>query len=861
MASANAPRKRITKTSSQKNGQSKSGAKKQPMRREVKLFIIGFLLIAMMFSYYTPWFGIVGRIIKNIGLALFGAPGFAIPLYLAALFIHSAYKGKIKPYTKIYVCTAISLSLISCFLTINASEGLSGYDYFAVPNPLGLMIEGGKTLTDGGIVGALGIPMKALFGTLGSRLVIIFAVILLIAASTKFIPIIWFASVCKQGFEMLSEKIKISIEERKARLVEEEAEAENEEEVYEEPEPIEEPQQLKINMDEPPKPARRERVKKEPKKTETSKETPEPEKKKPKTEKKAENDDMFNINIFIPNEASEKPQPPQESDDISFIPFSDEEPLSPASKKVPEAAAEPPKTEQKSAKIEQEPPKAEQKEKKAPNKAIELSDDELIVDTPPYTFPPLSLLEENSGQTSASSAASLREQAAKLVETLKSFGVEARVLEVSKGPSVTRFEIQPSVGVKVSKITNLADDIALNLAALSVRIEAPIPGKAAVGIEIPNADNSIVRLREVIDSPAFKNFSAKTAFALGKDITGRPVITDIAKMPHALIAGATGSGKSVCINALITSIIYKADPSEVKLIMIDPKVVELSVYNGIPHLLIPVVTDPRKAAGALNWAVQEMTKRYKLFADNNVRDLKGYNELASLNGEETLPQIIIIVDELADLMMVAPHDVEDAICRLAQLARAAGMHLVIATQRPSVDVITGLIKANVPSRIAFAVSSQIDSRTILDMGGAEKLLGKGDMLFLPMGASKPKRIQGAFISDKEVNRIVEFVKNPDVKYDEDVIERIERGVSDEKEPDGGDADELLPQAIEIVVEAGQASASLLQRRLKVGYSRAGRLIDQLEARGIIGPHEGAKPRAVLMSRAEYAEMTMQSDSD
>ncbi len=860
MASANAPRKRITKTSSQKKGSSKSDAKKQPMRREVKLFIVGFLIIALMFSYYTPWFGIVGRIIKNIGLAFFGAPGFAIPLYLAALFIHSAHKGKIKPYTKIYVCTAIALSLISCFLTINASEGFSGYDYFAGSNPLGTMIEGGKNLTDGGIVGALGVPMKALFGTLGSRLVIIFAVILLIAASTKFVPIIWFASVCKQGFDILSEKIKSSIEERKERLAEEEAEAE-EEEVYDEPEPIEEPRQLTINMEEPQKPARRERVKKETKKAEVTEEPQEPKKKKPPTEKKAETDDTFDINIFIPNEASEKPQPSQESDDISFIPFSDEELLPPVSAKAPEAAAEPPKTEQKPQKTEPEPPKAEQKTTKAPNKAIELSEDELIVDTPPYTFPPISLLEESSGQTSASSAASLREQAAKLVETLKSFGVEARVLEVSKGPSVTRFEIQPSVGVKVSKITNLADDIALNLAALSVRIEAPIPGKAAVGIEIPNADNSIVRLREVIDSPAFKNFSAKTAFALGKDITGRPVITDIAKMPHALIAGATGSGKSVCINALITSIIYKADPSEVKLIMIDPKVVELSVYNGIPHLLIPVVTDPRKAAGALNWAVQEMTKRYKLFADNNVRDIKGYNELASLNGEETLPQIIIIVDELADLMMVAPHDVEDAICRLAQLARAAGMHLVIATQRPSVDVITGLIKANVPSRIAFAVSSQIDSRTILDMGGAEKLLGKGDMLFLPMGASKPKRVQGAFISDKEVNRIVEFVKNPDVKYDEDVIEKIERGVSDEKEPDGGDADELLPQAIETVVEAGQASASLLQRRLKVGYSRAGRLIDQLEARGIIGPHEGAKPRAVLMSRAEYAEMTMQSDSD
>lgn len=450
----------------------------------------------------------------------------------------------------------------------------------------------------------------------------------------------------------------------------------------------------------------------------------------------------------------------------------------------------------------------------------------------------------------------LRTQAKKLVETLHSFGVEAKVLEVSKGPSVTRFELQPSAGVKVSKIVNLADDIALNLAAFGVRIEAPIPGKAAVGIEIPNKTTSVVCLRDVIDSDEFKSFKSKTAFAMGKDISGQAVVSDISKMPHMLIAGATGSGKSVCINSLITSILYKADPNRVKLILIDPKVVELGVYNGIPHLLIPVVTDPRRAAGALNWAVQEMVKRYRTFADCNVRDIKGYNEYAALNGEREMEQIIIIIDELADLMMVSPHDVEDAICRLAQMARAAGMHLVIATQRPSVDVITGLIKANVPSRIAFSVSSQIDSRTILDMGGAEKLLGKGDMLFLPMGASKPKRIQGAFVSDKEVERIVEFVKQGiDVHYNEDIIEHIENGAEQDAAPaDDTSADELLPQAIEIVVESGQASVSLLQRKLKIGYARAGRLVDQLEERGIIGPHEGSKPRRVLMSRAEYLEM-------
>lgn len=494
---------------------------------------------------------------------------------------------------------------------------------------------------------------------------------------------------------------------------------------------------------------------------------------------------------------------------------------------------------------------------------IEVTEDEIETDYIEYTFPPVDLLmKAKSPSGGQDKPEDLRTQAKKLIDTLQSFGVEAKVLEVSKGPSVTRFELQPSAGVKVSKIVNLADDIALNLAAFGVRIEAPIPGKAAVGIEIPNKSTSMVALRDVIDCEEFRKFDSKTAFAMGKDISGQPVISDISKMPHMLIAGATGSGKSVCINSLITSILYKADPNQVKLILIDPKVVELGVYNGIPHLLIPVVTDPRRAAGALNWAVQEMVKRYSMFASANVRDIKGYNEYAAMSGDRQLEQIIIVIDELADLMMVSPHEVEDSICRLAQMARAAGMHLVIATQRPSVDVITGLIKANVPSRIAFSVSSQIDSRTILDMGGAEKLLGKGDMLFLPMGASKPKRLQGAFVSDKEIERIVEFIKSDSTAhYNEDIIEHIENGTEDHSSSDDSDADDLLPQAIEIVVELGQASASLLQRKLKVGYSRAGRLIDQLEERGIIGPHEGSKPRKVLMSRNEFQEMMVNSIED
>ena len=477
----------------------------------------------------------------------------------------------------------------------------------------------------------------------------------------------------------------------------------------------------------------------------------------------------------------------------------------------------------------------------------------------PYTFPDTTLLNNVDAAEDRTNPQALRELSVKLVETLKSFNIEVKVLEISKGPAITRFELQPTAGVRVSKITSLADDIALSLAATAVRIEAPIPGKAAIGIEIPNESVATVSARDVLESKEFTESKSKLSIALGRDIAGKCIVGDIAKMPHVLIAGATGSGKSVCINSLIASILYKASPNEVKLIMIDPKVVELSVYNGIPHLLIPVVTDPRKAAGSLNWAVQEMTTRYKFFADEGVRDLKGYNALMEKMGRPRLPQIVIIIDELADLMMVAPKDVETYICRLAQLARAAGMHLVIATQRPSVNVITGVIKANIPSRIAFAVSSYIDSRTILDTNGAEKLLGRGDMLYYPMGANKPTRVQGAFISDEEVERLVEFVKkDSEAVYDEDVLEQLEKAGEESsdapEEDEAKEADALLPQAIEIVIDSGQASVSLVQRKLSVGYARAGRLVDQMEARGIVGPSEGSKPRRVLVTKAEYLAM-------
>ena len=480
-----------------------------------------------------------------------------------------------------------------------------------------------------------------------------------------------------------------------------------------------------------------------------------------------------------------------------------------------------------------------------------------------YEFPPIILLKKGTEKVRGSKK-TLADTANKLQKTLYSFGVSAKVENVSVGPAITRYEIKPAEGVRVNKIANLADDIALNLAAESIRIEAPIPGKQAVGIEIPNKENEVVHLRDILETNKFIEAKSKLTIALGKNVAGEEVVADIAKMPHVLIAGSTGSGKSVCINTLITSIIYKAKPSEVKLVMVDPKIVELSVYNGIPHLLIPVVTDPKKAAGALAWAVQEMENRYALFASKGVRDLKGYNAEVEKDDSDAgkLPQIVIIVDELADLMMVAAKDVEDSICRLAQKARAAGMHLVIATQRPSVDVITGLIKANVPSRVAFAVSSQVDSRTILDMAGAEKLLGKGDMLFYPAGASKPTRVQGAFVDDKEVEKIVDFIKsNTDTSYSEEILESIEKANSTDKDvkdiEDGDDTDPLLDEAIETVIETQTASTSFIQRRFKVGYARAGRIIDQMEERGIISGYQGSKPREVLMTKERWQELNMQ----
>ena len=488
------------------------------------------------------------------------------------------------------------------------------------------------------------------------------------------------------------------------------------------------------------------------------------------------------------------------------------------------------------------------------------------VDRYEYQYPPIELFEKTQEESDPGAQEELKANAQKLVDTLESFGVRTRVLDISRGPSVTRYELQPMAGVKISRITSLADDIALNLAVADVRMEAPIPGKPAVGIEVPNHKKTAVSIRSIFESQSFLRMTSPLGIALGKDIAGVAQVTDLCKMPHLLIAGSTGSGKSVCVNSIIMSLLFRSSPEDVKLLLIDPKVVELAEYNGIPHLLMPVVTEPRKAAGALGSAVQEMERRYRLFAENNVRDIKSFNKLAAEQPElEKMPYIAIIIDELADLMMVVGKDVEDSICRIAQKARAAGMHLIVATQRPSVDVITGLIKANIPSRIAFAVSSQVDSRTILDGAGAEKLLGQGDMLFMPVGAPKPTRIQGTFVRDEEISRVLDFIKSSaTVQYDEAMIEAMEKhAIEDGKKGGGGaDAEEdagsdpMFKQAVDVVIDAGQASTSLLQRRCKLGYARAARIMDEMEQKSIIGPYEGAKPRAVLISRQQWLEMQM-----
>ena len=580
---------------------------------------------------------------------------------------------------------------------------------------------------------------------------------------------------------------------------------------------------------------------------------------------------------------SPKPGPAKKNDKLErlkkvFSIESAESRASAAANPEQPAAVEAPLPVQQQPAIADIPPAAPAEAKSAPSAPpvkIQQASEDVPMNDGEYHLPPISMLETTKEQSEMDIVSEIQTNGRMLVDTLNSFGVQTSFVGYSRGPAVTRYELQPAAGVKISKITNLSDDISMNLATAGIRIEAPIPGKAAVGIEVPNKKNTVVRMRDLVESNSFSAAKSRLTVALGRDIAGEVAVADLSKMPHLLIAGATGSGKSVCINSMIMSLLYKSTPREVRFLMIDPKVVELGIYNGIPQLLVPVVTDPRKAAGALGWAVAEMLKRYKTFAENSVRDLKAYNSLAASRGYqnedgqpmEHMPQIVIIIDELADLMMAAPNEVEDSICRLAQMARAAGMHLVIATQRPSVDVITGIIKANIPSRIAFAVSSQVDSRTILDMGGADKLLGHGDMLFSPVGSQKPKRIQGCFVSDSEIESVVGFIKkSSEADYNDTIAEEIEKNAAEEKGGDSGamddDSDPMLSDAIKCAIEnKGQVSTSYLQRRLRLGYARAGRLMDEMEQKGIVGPPEGSKPRQVLITYQQWLEMNMRKEDE
>ena len=849
------------KTKPRKELRTDSGLSEKTLK-EIHCIIFIFVCFMLAMSYYTPFFGIVGSVIRNIGLFLLGNTAFALPVLAAAAGVHMLLKNTLHPHVHRYVAALLLCVCISGLLAVrlyNQNPTFFGDGYtqteiakakelypemsaqqnLTLGQVLSNMVISAREGKGGGILGYLAaIIFIRLISPVGTTLlfwalILVFAVV--ITGTTPFIK--------------LAECLDNWIEERKNAAPDEDG-PERESQIsladFAEPPPVDygptpvPRRRMAASVPEQEKPDLLTRLRlklaagksRNKKKKKAAVPAEKPVKEKSANKKSSSSTRKLKPQVVKPELNDGNTGGDAVADDIKISLF-DARPDS----DVPPEVAEMAKAESGAveAPVKTEKPKAEP--------AIPVTDDEIDDSFIPYRFPPVSLLGRDKPTKDNTSEEDVRKMGQKLIDTLRSFGVEAKITEIIKGPSITRFEIAPAAGVKVNKIVNLSNDIALNLAAVSVRVIAPIPGKAAVGIELPNKKASTVRMRDIIDTEEFRSFKSKTAFALGKDISGKVRIADISKMPHMLIAGATGSGKSVCLNTLIISIIYKADPNEVKLIMIDPKRVEFQGYNGIPHLLIPVVTDPRRAAGALNWAVQEMIKRYKLFADNNVRNLQSYNELAAVNGERKLEQIIIIVDELADLMMVCAKEVEDSICRLAQMARAAGMYLVIATQRPSVDVITGLIKANIPSRLALVVSNQIDSRTILDMAGAEKLLGKGDMLFLPVGANTPIRIQGAYLTDPEINAIVEYIKQDfNAKYDEDIIEHIERGADDGgREEDSGEADEMLPAAIQAVVEAGQASASLLQRRLKVGYARAGRLIDQLEERGIIGPTRAASP--------------------
>ena len=786
--------------------------KKTASKADVTVITLIVLSILLAVLVYTKS-GVIGLKLNEILGGMFGIMQYVLPIGIFALGIKLASEENedLTPKLIQYTITIVSLSVMFSVLQISSGELIISKELSETVKDAYFL---GSQSKGGGAIGAVAaVPLEKLLGEIGAIIFCIGLAVILVVFTFG----INMSEIINVILDRIEEKREERKEERKASIAQREK---NEKE----------------------NPAERRKREREERRKQRELE---------KQESMAQMEDQIKINFggnIVDNGGQKLKKYDHSGEDL--------EPLTKQSKKQKQKEETQPDV------LENNLFRQEEEQKEEKKKEVLQLEHGMMVEDEHYEYPPIELLSKQTKRTIKGGAKALTDTATRLQKTLYSFGVSAKVENVSVGPAITRYELKPAEGVRVSKIANLADDIALNLAAETIRIEAPIPGKRAVGIEVPNKEKEAVHLREVLDSQEFVENKSKLTVALGKDVAGNIQLADIGKMPHVLIAGSTGSGKSVCINTIITSIIYNAKPSEVKFVMVDPKVVELSVYNGIPHLLIPVVTDPKKAAGALAWAVQEMDERYNKFASTGVRDLKGYNKAIEKENEAgKLPQIVIIIDELADLMMVAKNDVEDAICRLAQKARAAGMHLVIATQRPSVDVITGLIKANVPSRIAFAVSSQVDSRTILDSVGAEKLLGKGDMLFFPSGAPKPSRVQGAFVSDDEVEKIVDFIKsNGTANYSEDILETIENGNKTDKElaqeKDDDDTDPLLMEAIQTVVETRQASTSFIQRRFKVGYARAGRIIDQMEERGVISGYQGSKPREVLMSLEKLNELKM-----
>ncbi len=807
--------KKKSRSSSQRKTQAASKASRQ-LHSVIWFAVAVFLMFVVFIKGEYIW-----TVILEFMFRLFGVTAYFYPFLLGAVAIIFATDKLSENINAKLIESVVLVVLIGAFIEVcSTAKDQFIWDMFAnslkdswnmLPNKFG-----------GGLLGTLiGFPIGLAFGKTGAviTLILLIFVFLMIITGTHLIAL--FKAIAKPA-QVVSEQASNAFAERALR------ESEKEDKPKQKELKIIKGFDVDMEVDEPEKPSKKQR----------------------------NLDEMQQKLVDSYNDNGDSA--PSDAADDGFVPTEDTADIDTALESARDEA-------------EESVPERITVDFKKETDAVADEISEKINDMPIYKFPPVSLLNDISGNNSKAVTAELESTAEKLVETLKSFGVETRVVDVSRGPTVTRYELQPRAGVKISKITSLADDIALNLATAGVRIEAPIPNKAAVGIEVPNKASSTVGIREVIESTTFSASKSKLTVSMGKDIGGNTVIADIAKMPHGLIAGATGSGKSVCINSFIISLLYKASPDDVKLLMIDPKVVELGIYNGIPHLLVPVVTEPRKAAGALGWAVNEMEQRYKMFADRDVRNIEGYNKLVETLADEPevkkMPRIVIIIDELADLMMTAPKEVEDSINRIAAKARAAGIHLLIATQRPSVNVVTGVIKANIPTRIAFAVSSHIDSGTILDCAGAEKLLGRGDMLFSPMGANKPFRIQGCFVSDEEVERVVEFVKSGGrADYDDNIMFEIERQAAIEKQQRTGvpeeaaDADDpVLEEAIKVVVELGQASTSLLQRKLKLGYARAARIIDQMEERGIIGGYEGAKPRQVLITKEQLMERQAGSD--